>query len=497
MTVRVRSGLERLLALLAAIDWRRETLYPLSAAMEVAWFAPWYLALIPATGRLPPLRTAIGLLVIMVIPVYTARLLDRLSLKPRVQQAAMVALLALSCILALRVLLYAGQAYKGLDWLAETITEVISFNALIPDWFVIVMSTLFLWWRGISLGQRRPSVDAVAFGFYVGIVSFIGFVLVVSIVTGQDPAFFIPIFFFFSLMALAATRMEEMRGLRGAIRSPFGFSWLFAITLAALAVIILGALLGALLTGGDMQAVLHWIEPLLLVAGILLGLALVALRTVVHWLLGLLRGLGLGGVSAPLAELLDGLDDLLPDPAAGQIEAPAGLSTVAGIIRLLFFFALVVGMGVLVIWMVRRQSRLPREREDEDHEFLLSPALLAENLRRWAEAGRGRLATLLGVVENAGLRGLFRALTIRRIYAHMLHLGAEQGYPRAAHQTPYEYQETAARAFPAALAEVYVITEAYIAVHYGEAPETGAELQEIRACWERLKESVHVKSDGP
>ena len=120
--------------------------------------------------------------------------------------------------------------------------------------------------------------------------------------------------------------------------------------------------------------------------------------------------------------------------------------------------------------------------------------MLLDNLRQLLDAGRGRLVSVLGLVGRSGLRGLFAALTIRRIYAQMLRLAAEQGYPRAASQTPYEYRKTALRAFPGSSEAVYTITEAYVAVHYGEVPETDAELQDIRACWESLKESLRTSA---
>jgi hypothetical protein len=230
---------------LSGFDWRRETTYWFTAAMEVAWFTPWYLALIPATSRLPPGRTAVGLFLMMLIPAYGARALVRLRLRPGLHWAALVALLALTCLLAVRFLLYAGGPYGGLDWLDEALTDVLDIYQFIPDWFVILVSTLFLWWRGIGLAARRPSVQATLFDFYVGVISFVGFVLIVNIVTGEDPAPFIPVFFFFSLMALAATRMAEMRGRRGAVRSSFGLSWLFAIALAASFVLFFGILLAA------------------------------------------------------------------------------------------------------------------------------------------------------------------------------------------------------------------------------------------------------------
>ncbi len=478
--------LEGVTGRLAGLDWRRETIYLLTAAMEVAWFTPWYLAFIPVKAQLPPERTAIGLFLAMILPTYGARALQRLNLKPRLQGLALAALLVTNCLLALRVFLYAGQTYSGLEWLQETLKNALDIYQFVPDWFIVISSTLFLWWRGIRLGQRTPSVRGITLGFYAGIVSFIAFVLLVSLATREDPSFFVPVFFFYSLMALAATRMDEMRGQRGALRSPFGIFWLLSSALAALSMVFLAVSLGALLTGGDFKSALRWIQPLLLLVGIVLGLFLLLLRATTDWVLGFFRSLGVEADITPLAEFLEGLNDLVPETAGTTLQAPPGL----GVVRLLLMGGLVLGLGALVIIMLRHQAWGGREREDEEKESVLSSALLLENLRQLVSAGRGRLAAALGLVERSGWRGLFAALTIRRIYARMLRLAAARNYPRAASQTPYEFERTAARAFPDARTEVHVITEAYVAVHYGEVPETEAELQEIRACWERLKDSL-------
>jgi hypothetical protein len=172
----------------------------------------------------------------------------------------------------LRLFLYAGQTYQGFDWFGETLVNALNVYQLMPDWLIVVLSTLFLWWRGLRLGQRLPSVQAVVFSFYVGVISFIGFVLIVHLVTFEDPSAFIPIFFFCSLVALAAARMHEMRWRRGAAHTSFSLLWLFAITLAAITVVLLGVALGALLAGRDFKTALGWIQPLMLPVGVALGI---------------------------------------------------------------------------------------------------------------------------------------------------------------------------------------------------------------------------------
>ena len=44
-------------------------------------------------------------------------------------------------------------------------------------------------------------------------------------------------------------------------------------------------------------------------------------------------------------------------------------------------------------------------------------------------------------------------------------------------------------AFPGAGAEAEVITDAYVAVHYGELPTSRDQMEALRAAYERLKTS--------
>ncbi len=100
--------------------------------------------------------------------------------------------------------------------------------------------------------------------------------------------------------------------------------------------------------------------------------------------------------------------------------------------------------------------------------------------------GVDRLAELAGLLGRFGPTARFlAAVSIRRIYANLMRLGAEAGYPRRQAQTPYEYLETLCQALPGSQEDVTVITEAYVQAHYGQLPDSLEEVQRIRACWER------------
>jgi hypothetical protein len=89
---------------------------------------------------------------------------------------------------------------------------------------------------------------------------------------------------------------------------------------------------------------------------------------------------------------------------------------------------------------------------------------------------------------------MFVAHTIRRIYAELGLLARGQGRPRLPHQTPYEYLPALRETFPTCSDDVVLITEAYVAVHYGELPERPAALAEVREAWQRVREAAGVRT---
>jgi hypothetical protein len=108
--------------------------------------------------------------------------------------------------------------------------------------------------------------------------------------------------------------------------------------------------------------------------------------------------------------------------------------------------------------------------------------------------GLDRLGELAGLVNRFGLGARFlAAVSIRRIYANVVRLASDAGYPRARSQTPYEYLPTLYRALPGSEADVQLITEAYVQAHYGQVPDSREELQRIRACWEQVRARGAVK----
>jgi hypothetical protein len=125
---------------------------------------------------------------------------------------------------------------------------------------------------------------------------------------------------------------------------------------------------------------------------------------------------------------------------------------------------------------------------DDDSEHIDRRETVKGGLRKAFTKRFSRLANTLGLVKRFGLgRDLFGALTIRWIYGRMERLGKKRGFPRQDAQTPYEYREHLADAFPGGDADIQLIVEAYVAIRYGELPEDGKKLDYVRDAFDRLK----------
>jgi hypothetical protein len=84
------------------------------------------------------------------------------------------------------------------------------------------------------------------------------------------------------------------------------------------------------------------------------------------------------------------------------------------------------------------------------------------------------------------MRRAYSAATVRKVYASLLALAEQRGTPRPPAQTPLEYLPTLWGAFPGWGAELQLLTRAYVDAHYGQLPDTEAELQALRDAWQRI-----------
>jgi hypothetical protein len=150
---------------------------------------------------------------------------------------------------------------------------------------------------------------------------------------------------------------------------------------------------------------------------------------------------------------------------------------------------------VVILSLVGMRTR-DKGREGTERESVWEGLHMERGLERW----RRRLRKAGAAVRDALTGRLFAALTIRHIYAQLCAWAARAGYPRARYETPYEYLVTLQAAFPRRREDLAHVTQAYVAVRYGEIPERPEELEAVRDAWERIRhrpEDARAPKDTP
>lgn len=307
-------------------------------------------------------------------------------------------------------------------------------------------------------------------------------------------AFIFP-FFFFSLIAISLARLEEVGHIRGDVGRLFDLTWL--AILGGTIVLVLG--IGLLLVLVARPESIDAIRTLWAPVGSWLLDAFAWVVTIVLWpfepLMRWLSGLFAEGFR--LMEQSGALQTIL---AVGPIEVEQNdPETVSRVFELvLMAVRMLCGLAVLAalfgggLWMLRRERKRLHE-EAEVHEDL--EAGLGDALAGLLRGVRNRLRSAANLVGQFGMGSdLLTALSVRNIYANTARLAKKRGYPRHKARTAYEYLPDLQAAFPAAREEARQITDAYVGVAYGDLPTSREELADLRAAYERLKDSPSASS---
>lgn len=475
---------------LGAIHARREMIWLSLAAAEMCWVVPVFWALTWAFIPHPPFLLWLGMLVLMLGFFFFYRALVSAGLALRVQQGLLAAGLLLCIAFVLRFHVLLGSGLGAVEWLLIPFRSVGSVTSRVPLSWVTIMLLIYLWARAIHLANRSLSTDQVGFSFRSGVLILVLVAFLLQMFTALDASGFVMAYFFFSLVAVALARVEEVSRLPNSTQVPFSSFWIGSTVGAVAVLVLLGAAVALFFTGGGLDRILRLLSPLLRVAQAVVIAVGTLLVMLVEWVLGLFS-LDLMELGGQLREALSQLGQLLEPPPVtppeGESQAWLVMTRALQIFVTVVLPAIIVSAILLFTWR-RLRHRGENERADESRESLLSTGTLTGSLQSALQDGLERLGELAGMMRRFGPGARFlAAVTIRRIYGNMVRMAEDAGYPRGKAETPYEYLATLRQAFPASEADISTITEAYVNAHYGQVPDSEEEVQRIRDCWERTR----------
>jgi hypothetical protein len=474
--------------------WRELALIMI-VLMEISWVTPWFRSLTPATYAVSPLQGVFVLLGIVLVGLWTVRLMDFIRLNTILRQTVTIGLLGLCVIVGLKTLLYLDQRIAVGEMFTRPLRSLMDWQTVIPDEFIIVVTVLISWWRGISLAQERIGPTVVRDHFSVGIVMFFLFGFINTMITGETPGIFIFIFLLCGLIGMSAARISVLGFLRGGSLSAFDRRWFGGVILASLVTVGL-----AILFGDIFSKYMQWIAILFLgLFGLLALLFWVVLTPILALLIRMMNSRpGASPILQQMSDQIEHFQEMMGEFAQRMTELVGASRIIDTVTRwmpgikifLLVSILLLIIAGILTwlimqLWKERRRRRVNDDQQDLirwNDIWNLFQAMIREQWKSLVNS----LATTTDLKRQARLRVAAR---VRQVYADLLELCEELGRSRLDSQTPLEYFPVLVELFPEHAEQVILITQGYLKVRYGELPETSQELTSVEEAW-RLVQKV-------
>jgi hypothetical protein len=473
----------------ARLDWVEELLYLCILATGACIVYPWQLLLSTALGY--DGMSLLGLCVLFWLPYLVVSALHLFQMPGDRRQALIVACALLTALLGIWFHVYGPGAADGsaaypvwdLVWLADAVDRLFSMSLVVPPEVFTTILVLIGWWRGIVASRHEYETQQVWFRFRLGVILLFAYFLVTLFGQRLDLSGLILAFFFFGLMSIALASVIESGGVH---RSTLGSGqWVGMLGGTILGSLGVALLISLLLSRQMLRAVLAWLEPVVRAAQygvwLVLSAVLYLLWPLIEWATEWIRHLDWEQIPFNVSPLMS------PLATPQELLEAEETATILPACRAIFVIVGVVVGLLLVVRAVRRLSRQQAERRGLERESLWSGQDFADDLRNSLRQGWDQIRALAG---QFGGRRHRSAATIRRLYASMVDLATEAGYPRRPAETPYEYRPTLDRAYPQSREAVDAITEAYVRVHYGEVPESRAEMDRLVEYWEQLQTQV-------
>jgi hypothetical protein len=459
--------------------------------MEVCWVTPWFRSMTLETYAVSPIRVFTILACMVLFSHVLVRTMDSLHLKKSIRQGLMVFFIVIGIFVGIKTLLYSHESMSLSQLLTRPLRSFGDVKSLIPVEFIVVITVLVGFWRGLSIAQEHIGPSSVMDHFWIGIVMYLAFIFFNTMVTGETPVNFFFLFLFSALIAMVAARLTVVGMLRGGRENRFNRFWFLGILLVASFVVGVAALLGSQL--GDKFA---WIGMLLFgLFGSILILVWFLINPLVTLLISILSNVLQSNTIEALSNDLQNLNQIFQE-FGQRISDLVGLSGINDFIarmgptiKQIIFIAIIVViiLGVIAwmairLWRDRQRKKLVNEKKANIKANNLFQQLIDMLLQGW----NGAISSLGQLTDFNRRQRLRAAARIRQVYAELMELCEQLEHPRADAETPLEFVPKLTLLFPELHPEVVTITEAYNNIRYGQLPETRQEVEEVEAAWNRI-----------
>ncbi len=470
--------------------WRELTLISM-ILMELSWVTLWFRFFAPSGQAVLYLQAVLVLMGMLALVYLLNRLMGFIDTSPIIHRSVLLLALLANVFIGLKMLLYTREAVSLGEILNRPLRTFQDMTDFIPAEFVVMVFVLLVSWRGIVYSDHQVGSVNALYSFRIGIIMFVLYGILPPYNDGS-PFLALYIFLFFSLLAMTTARISVLAQLRGGQSVRVSRHWIAGIML-----VIVGMVgFTALLVSFSQDRIFNLLSTLLtwlvyLVVLLFSPLVFLFLQFFI-WLFGSIR---IGEIFEGFMQLMKNLETLLND----MMNIMSGWLSQFNFEKAAAFFEYLARLKPLYLWGIlgllvaaillglrryifRGDSLDGHEMQTEgiDEDLL---QLLRSTLRR----GLDKLADNLDdILRLRRARRLLAAARIRRIYAMLLGLNARLDNPRPTSRTPLEFLPQMEQVFPALSKELTIITDTYLLVRYGEAPESAEDLDQVETAWKRV-----------
>jgi len=481
-------------------DWLAVILYPLAVVlMEAFWLYPWlvWVGGWPLFTESRPVLSLAAVIIVLAVSLLVTRVVLRRKWPMWSIRSSIIGGGLIAILLVLAVEYGKGYGFLSGGWFAHA-GQLLWQTFSHPHTIVVaLLVSLYLLWRGISLGQTTSYFKDIYRSFLLGLVALIVLIILWQISSGsgdfEPPGPVVGLnviaFFFFGLMAIAVCHLYAMRGMmpkeEAALTSVK--RWLPVMLGVVGSMTVIGFIVASVFSEEFFTAIGNGVGIVFDFLGKIFTYVLVpfnyifdAIFWVLRFLINLIRS------DQPFQPEGSGNMSMFQEVGVttGGIPEAATLA--------IKWFVIAVIVAAIIFILVKAISRFGKHRSREEIEEI------HESLWSW-RGFRDDLALLLKMMGNKFKRerppaapkplteDASRRMDIREIYRHLLWQAASSGIARRRHETPSEYAGRLERAVPESGEPLDGITDLYIGVRYGETSVPEEKVDNANTLWRTLR----------
>jgi hypothetical protein len=476
-------------------DWLAVVFYPLAVIlMEAFWVAPWlsWIGVWPAFTEARPVLSLASVIIVIVASLMITRIFTAKKWALGKIQLIIIGSGLLTMLLVLAVEYADGYTFLSGGWfghIGQVLGDTFSHAGAIV---IAIPAIIYLWWRGIMLGQSTSYFRDIYRSFLLGMAAFIVLIILWQITAasgsipkpGAEIGINVIAFFFFGLLAISITHLYNMRRAMPKEEAKLTSVWRWLP-------VMFGVIGGMIIIGFGVASAISpdFIDSIGRSANAVFGFLGQIFEYIMVPFIYIAQGLVIAFIW---------FVRLLPHDQPGQTDNPSGnmtmpftggegveLSPVVTSVIKWSVLAIIVALVIFILAkaITRYRARHAQEDFDEVRESLFSWKGLRADLKElFKRKPKAAVAPPYKFDENTTGQ-----LNIREIYRYLQWEAGRLGIRRRRHETAEEYAKRIEHIVPESALPLGSLTDMYENVRYGEEIASVDKEKSANSLWQNLK----------